>query len=73
MKCASIDIGTNTKLLLIGKVGRYMQEIVDISTITRLGGGVCAMESSLSILFITNSMYVSRSLLDKLKLSIDLF
>ena len=40
MKRASIDIGTNTILLLMGEVGCDMQEIVDISIITRLGGGV---------------------------------
>ncbi len=40
MKCASIDIGTNTILLLVGEVGHDMREIVDITTTTRLGEGL---------------------------------
>lgn len=42
MKYASIDIGTNTVLLLIAeqKRGSGFQDILDISTITRLGEGL---------------------------------
>lgn len=40
MKCASIDIGTNTILLLVGEIGDNVREILDISTITRLGEGL---------------------------------
>jgi len=40
MKCASIDIGTNTVLLLIVDVGDTIREIADISTTVRLGDGL---------------------------------
>ncbi|MBA4417327.1 MAG: Ppx/GppA family phosphatase [Syntrophus sp. (in: bacteria)] len=41
MKCASIDIGTNTVLLLIGDFrDGHLEEICDVSTITRLGEGL---------------------------------
>jgi len=40
MKYASVDVGTNTVLLLIVEDGREITDIVDISTITRLGEGL---------------------------------
>ena len=41
MKCAAIDIGTNTILLLIAeKEGDVFHDIVDVSTIVRLGEGL---------------------------------
>lgn len=40
MKYASLDIGTNTILLLIGDIDRDIQDILDISSITRLGEGL---------------------------------
>ena len=40
MKCAAIDIGTNTILLLIVDAGEALREIDDISTTVRLGEGM---------------------------------
>lgn len=40
MKCASIDVGTNTVLLLIVDIGETIREIADISTTVRLGEGL---------------------------------
>jgi exopolyphosphatase / guanosine-5'-triphosphate,3'-diphosphate pyrophosphatase len=40
MKCASIDVGTNTVLLLIAELDKGISDILDISTITRLGEGL---------------------------------
>ncbi len=40
MKCAAIDVGTNTILLLIVDAGKAVHEIADISTTVRLGEGV---------------------------------
>jgi exopolyphosphatase/guanosine-5'-triphosphate,3'-diphosphate pyrophosphatase len=40
MKCASIDVGTNTALLMIAEVTDRIEEISDIATITRLGEGL---------------------------------
>lgn len=40
MKCAAIDIGTNTILLLIVDAGETLREIADISTTVRLGEGM---------------------------------
>ncbi|MDD5244755.1 MAG: Ppx/GppA phosphatase family protein [Syntrophorhabdaceae bacterium] len=40
MKCASIDVGTNTILLLIVDTGETIREIADISTTVRLGEGL---------------------------------
>ncbi|HOP85870.1 MAG TPA: Ppx/GppA phosphatase family protein [Syntrophorhabdaceae bacterium] len=42
MKYASIDIGTNTVLMLIARVNdkKTLKEILDVSTITRLGEGL---------------------------------
>ena len=41
MKCAAIDIGTNTILLLIAeKNGEVFHDILDVSTIVRLGEGL---------------------------------
>ncbi|MCX5813275.1 MAG: hypothetical protein NT178_12135 [Proteobacteria bacterium] len=40
MKYASIDVGTNTVLLLIAEVDKGISDILDISTITRLGEGL---------------------------------
>jgi exopolyphosphatase/guanosine-5'-triphosphate,3'-diphosphate pyrophosphatase len=40
MKCASIDVGTNTILLLIVDTGEAIREIADISTTVRLGEGL---------------------------------
>jgi exopolyphosphatase/guanosine-5'-triphosphate,3'-diphosphate pyrophosphatase len=40
MKYASIDIGTNTVLLLIVDAGKDVRDVLDISTITRLGEGL---------------------------------
>lgn len=41
MKCASIDIGTNTILLLIAeKKGEAFTDVLDVSTIVRLGEGL---------------------------------
>jgi exopolyphosphatase/guanosine-5'-triphosphate,3'-diphosphate pyrophosphatase len=41
MKCASIDVGTNTALMLIVEVGGgVVREILDVSSITRLGEGL---------------------------------
>ncbi|MCX8022156.1 MAG: Ppx/GppA family phosphatase [Syntrophorhabdaceae bacterium] len=40
MKCAAIDIGTNTVLMLIADITSGIREILDISMITRLGEGV---------------------------------
>jgi len=41
MKCAAIDIGTNTILLLIAeKIGNTFRDIEDMSTIVRLGEGL---------------------------------
>jgi len=37
MRCASIDIGTNTTLLLVVEVGSKVKEIIDISRSPRLG------------------------------------
>ncbi len=46
MKCAAIDIGTNTILLLVGeKAGNVIQDIVDVSTIVRLGEGLAGSGS----------------------------
>lgn len=42
MKCGVIDVGTNTVLLLIAGVGGEVDEIMDMSTITRLGEGLKA-------------------------------
>jgi exopolyphosphatase/guanosine-5'-triphosphate,3'-diphosphate pyrophosphatase len=58
MKCASIDVGTNTALLMIAEVTDRIEEISDIATITRLGEGLKktgklsdgAMERTLSAL-----------------------
>jgi len=40
MKYASIDIGTNTVLLLIVDAGKDVRDVLDISAITRLGEGL---------------------------------
>jgi len=40
MKCAAIDVGTNTVLLLIIDTEQTPQDICDMSTITRLGEGL---------------------------------
>jgi len=40
MKYASIDIGTNTVLLLIVDTGKDVRDVLDISAITRLGEGL---------------------------------
>lgn len=40
MKCASIDIGTNTALLLIVDAGEAIRDIADIATTVRLGEGL---------------------------------
>lgn len=40
MKCASIDIGTNTVLLMIVDMGEEIEEICDTAVITRLGEGL---------------------------------
>jgi exopolyphosphatase/guanosine-5'-triphosphate,3'-diphosphate pyrophosphatase len=40
MKCASIDIGTNTVLLMIAEITDRIEEIFDTATITRLGEGL---------------------------------
>ncbi|MBP6941485.1 MAG: Ppx/GppA family phosphatase [Syntrophorhabdaceae bacterium] len=40
MKCAAVDIGTNTILLLIVDAGDLIREIADISTTARLGEGL---------------------------------
>lgn len=40
MKYAAIDIGTNTVLLLIVDVRKGLEDVLDISTITRLGEGL---------------------------------
>lgn len=40
MKYAAIDIGTNTVLLLIVDVRKELEDVLDISTITRLGEGL---------------------------------
>lgn len=40
MKCAAIDVGTNTILLLIVDAGEAVHEIADISTTVRLGEGL---------------------------------
>jgi len=40
MSCASIDIGTNAVLLLIADLADGIREILDVSTITRLGEGL---------------------------------
>ncbi len=42
MKCGVIDVGTNTVLLLIAEAGGTVDEIVDMSVITRLGEGLKA-------------------------------
>ena len=39
-RCASIDIGTNAVLLLVVESGEGLEEILDTSTITRLGEGL---------------------------------
>jgi exopolyphosphatase / guanosine-5'-triphosphate,3'-diphosphate pyrophosphatase len=43
MKYAAIDVGTNTILLLIVEKTRSVRDVVDISTITRLGEGLREM------------------------------
>lgn len=53
MKCASIDVGTNTVLLLIAEVQEHVRDILDIATITRLGEGV------------RNSGYLSRTAMER--------
>jgi len=40
MKCASIDIGTNTVLMLIVEIENELKEILDVSRITGLGKGL---------------------------------
>jgi exopolyphosphatase/guanosine-5'-triphosphate,3'-diphosphate pyrophosphatase len=40
MKYAAIDIGTNTVLLLIVDVRKELEDVLDISTVTRLGEGL---------------------------------
>ncbi len=40
MRCASIDLGTNTALLLIADVRKEIDDVLDIARITRLGEGV---------------------------------
>ena len=40
MKCAVIDIGTNTVLLLVSEVGKGVSDLVDMSTIVQLGKGL---------------------------------
>jgi exopolyphosphatase/guanosine-5'-triphosphate,3'-diphosphate pyrophosphatase len=58
MKCASIDIGTNTVLLMIAELEEGIEEICDVATITRLGEGLkqtgrlssLAMERTLDVL-----------------------
>ncbi len=58
MKYASIDIGTNTILLLIAHIGDTVEDVIDVSSITRLGEGLkkngyllnTAMNRSLEVL-----------------------
>jgi exopolyphosphatase/guanosine-5'-triphosphate,3'-diphosphate pyrophosphatase len=58
MKYASIDIGTNTVLLMIAEIKERIEEIYDTATITRLGEGLkqtgglspAAMERTLNAL-----------------------
>lgn len=40
MKYASIDIGTNTVLLMVADIKERIEEIYDTATITRLGEGL---------------------------------
>jgi exopolyphosphatase / guanosine-5'-triphosphate,3'-diphosphate pyrophosphatase len=40
MKCASIDVGTNTVLLLIVEIEGGIKDFLELSTITRLGEGL---------------------------------
>ena len=40
MKYASIDVGTNTLLLLIAEIDKGISDILDISTTTRIGEGL---------------------------------
>jgi exopolyphosphatase/guanosine-5'-triphosphate,3'-diphosphate pyrophosphatase len=40
MKYASIDVGTNTVLLLIAYVDKGISDVLDVSTMTRLGEGL---------------------------------
>ncbi|MCX5798048.1 MAG: Ppx/GppA phosphatase family protein [Proteobacteria bacterium] len=69
MKYAAIDIGTNTVLLLIVDVRKGLEDVLDISTITRLGEGLkekgYLSQEAMTRTF--SALYAYKGLIDKNK------